>query len=77
MNANESIKEGNECFSSNNFNKALNYYTQAINTLPDLNNIEELLKANDLFVQCFRNRSKCNLELREYLESIDDADKGL
>lgn len=76
MNAEDFIDRGDEYFNAKKYNNALNYYTQAINTLPDATDLDELLQTNDSFLRCFKNRSKCSLELKEYLECIDDADTG-
>lgn len=76
MNSQELTERGDECFSRNEFNKALDYYTQAINTLPNTENIEDLLKEDQNLCKCFANRSKCNLEIKEYVDSMDDANTG-
>jgi len=77
MNAEDFIDRGDEYFNAKKYNNALNYYTQAINTLSDATDLDELLQTNDSFLRCFKNRSKCSLELKEYLECIDDADTVL
>lgn len=77
MNVQEFIERGNEYFSSNKYQKALNYYTQAINTISDADNLEELFQTNESFHACFANRAKCYLELKEYVNSLDDANTVL
>jgi tetratricopeptide (TPR) repeat protein len=73
MNVREFIERGNEYFSNSKYQKALNYYTQAINTISDADNLEELFQTNESFHKCFANRAKCYLELKEYVNSLDDA----
>ena len=85
-----SLKDkGNEAYSKNDFFTAINYYTEVINTLVDIDKplseqtveeldiMKKLIANNDCLLSCFNNRSQCFLNCRQFCEAIDDADKGI
>lgn len=84
----EELKEkGNSEFKLNNFTKAYNYYTKAIDTAFESlklndnseNSIElsNLIKSNDCIQKCYNNRSQCSLKLKNYSDAVDDANRVL
>ena len=87
MNANELREQGNESFKQSQFKKAVNYYSQAINTIldplninesdEDLSSLQNVLKKDDCLVKCFNNRAQCHLKLESYKKAVDDANKVL
>jgi tetratricopeptide (TPR) repeat protein len=86
---NELREKGNAEFKLNNFKKAYNYYTKAIDSafeslnLNDDKKIEEsieaisLIKSNDCLQKCYNNRAQCNLKLSNFEEALEDANKIL
>ena len=82
---NELRERGNESFKQGLFKKAVNYYSQAINTALESSGIsepaeetklKELLKNNDSILKCYNNRAQCYLKLESYVKAADDASKG-
>ena len=85
---NELREKGNDAFKQMQFKIALNYYTQAIDTVfeqdmpleqhtaEELSILQKLLKSNDCLQKCFNNRAQCNLNLECYKAfKRDDATK--
>lgn len=84
---NDLKEKGNDAFKQNHFRKAINYYTQAIDSVfesdkaldqqteEELVSLQKLIKSNDVLQKCFNNRSQCHLKLGDYQEAIDDATK--
>ncbi|CAF0892146.1 unnamed protein product [Didymodactylos carnosus] len=62
----------NQAFKEGNYKKAIDYYTQAINTFDSRNkeNKEDIAK-------CYSNRSQCYINLSQYEDAVEDATKAL
>ena len=84
---NDLKEKGNDAFKQNQFRKAVNYYTQAIDSVfesdkaleqqseEELMSLQKLIKSNDVLQKCFNNRCQCYLKLGDYKEAVDDATK--
>lgn len=89
----EDLKErGNQEFKLGHFQKAVNYYTQAIDQAldqdqlniknfteqtPELISLQNHLKSNDCVQKCLNNRAQCYLKLENHEEAAIDACRGM
>ena len=82
----EELKEkGNAEFKLNNYQKAYNYYTEAIESAikslkldsENSTQISNLIKSNEFIHKCYNNRSQCSLKMKNFSQAMDDANRGL
>ena len=80
----DELKEkGNAELKLNNFVKAYNYYTDAIESLKlsdysdNSTKLSSLIKSNDCLYKCYNNRSQFSLKLKNFSSALDDANRGL
>lgn len=66
-------EQGNQAFKQGNYSEAIDRYTEAINSLLELQLNES--NKNDL-TKCFSNRSQCYINLNQYEDAIEDATRG-
>ena len=66
-------EQGNEEFKKQNFQAAIERYTEAITALTE-NPSTDTIKTE--LTKCFSNRCQCHLHLEQYEEAIADATRG-
>lgn len=67
-------EQGNQAFKQGRFQEAIDRYTDALNSLKNLQ-LSEINK-NDL-TKCYSNRAQCYINLGQYDDAIEDATRGM
>jgi tetratricopeptide (TPR) repeat protein len=72
-NSNEFREQGNQAFKQGHFQEAIDRYTDALNSLNNLQ-LSETNKTD--LTKCYSNRAQCYINLGQYDDAVEDTTRG-